>query len=107
MKQPLEIGRELGGLYLVDYKLYTSTLNSSSLLPSSSTAVVSMSSSKLWHCRLGHMSSTNMKHIDVISSCKALPHSICQVCHYAKQQIIPFPDRTSYTTHLFRLIHVD
>ena len=53
------------------------------------------------------MSFSNMKHIDVVSSCKALPQSICQVCHYAKQQRLPFPDSSSCTTHIFELIHVD
>jgi len=62
---------------------------------------------EVWHCRLGHMSFTNMKHIDVVSSCRALPQSICQVCHYAKQQRLPFPGRSSCTTHIFELIHVD
>ena len=45
--------------------------------------------------------------MDIVSSCKALPQSICQVCHYAKQHKQSFPASTSCTTHLFELIHVD
>jgi len=111
MKQPLKICKELSGLYLVDHKLCKSSLASSSALPSSSPKKIAfschMTPLELWHCRLGHMFFTNMKHINVVSSCKALPQSICQVCHYAKQHRIPFPDITSCTTYIFELIHVD
>ena len=108
MKQPLAIGKEVGGLYLVDHTSCTSSLASTSFssLPDKS-FFCSMSTLELWHCRLGHMSFTNMKHLDVVSSCTTLPKSICQVCHYAKQQRTPFPDSTSCASHIFELIHVD
>jgi len=88
MNQPLEIGREIGGLYLVDHKLRTSSLAGSSTLSSpfvnKTASSYYMTPLEVWHCHLGHISFTNMKHIDVVSSCKALPQSICQFCHYAK-----------------------
>ena len=84
MKQPLEIGKEVGGLYPVDHKFCNSSLTSSSAPSSqpSSTSAFSFSSQmyslELWHCKLG-MSFDNMKHIDIVSSCKSKPSSICQV----------------------------
>jgi len=93
MKQHLVIGRETSGLYFVDHqsclsKVASSPISSflpSSFVPSSKsspqsnnnhtqvTDVFSFSCQwsplELWHCRLGHMSYENMKHIDVISSC--------------------------------------
>jgi len=108
-RQPLGIGKELGGLYLVDHQRYQHSLADSSAPSYSKNAVFSchMSSLELWHCRLGHMSFQNMKHIDVVKHCNSLPHSICQVCHNAKQHRDPFPVSLSCTTHLFELIHID
>jgi len=53
------------------------------------------------------MSFQNMKHIDVVTACKSLPRFICQVCHHAKQHREPFPARSSCTSHIFEIIHVD
>ena len=109
MRQPLGIGKELSGLYFMDQQLYPHSLAGSSALCSSfsNNVVCYMSSLELWHCRLGHMSFHNMKHIDVVAKCNSLPRSICQVCHHAKQHRAPFPVSTSCTSHIFALIHVD
>jgi len=114
MRQPLAIGKENGGLYLVDHKFCNPSSAGSSNFSSqpSITATTSafscqMSSLELWHCRLGYMSFDNMKHIDMISSCKSKPSSVCQVCHHAKQHRDPFPASTSCTSYIFEIIHVD
>jgi len=52
------------------------------------------------------MSFDNMKNIDIFSSCKSKPSSICQVCHQAKQHRASFPLSTSCTTHKFEMLHV-
>jgi len=104
-KQPLEIGKEICGLYLVDHQLCNYSLASSSTLPSQSrnksAFSCQMSPLELWHCRLGHMSFHYMKHIDVVSSCKSSPCFVCEVCHHAKRHRIPFPDSTSCISHIF------
>ena len=113
MKQPLAIGKEVDGLYLVDHKSCASSLISSSSsfskLGNNSAFSFScqMSPLEIWHCRLGHMSFDNMKHINVISSCKSKPTSICHVCHQAKQHRSTFPLSTSCTSHTLEILHVD
>ena len=66
-----------------------------------------MSSLGLWHYRLGHMSFNDMEHINLVSSCKSKPHSVCQVCHHAKQHRVSFPVIASCISHDFEIIHVD
>jgi len=114
MRQPLAIGKENGGLYLMDHKFYNpSSAGSSNLsfLPGTTAAPSAfscqMSPLELWHCRLGHISFGNMKHIDAIPSCKSRPNSVCQVCHHAKQHRDSFPDSTSCTFSIFEIIYVD
>jgi len=110
MKHRLEIGREIGGLYLVDKASCNSRLASSSFRPNSK-SIFSFSyllpPLELRHCRLGHISFDNMKHIAVIPSWKAKPTSICQVCHQAKQHRSPFPVSASCTSYIFEMLHVD
>ena len=113
MKQPLAIGKEADGLYFVDHKFCNPSLTSSPTPASqfNNSSIFSfscqMSPLELLHCRLGNMSFDNMKHIDIISSCKTKPSSICKVCHKAKQHIASFPLSTSCTTHKFEMLHVD
>jgi len=110
IKQHLEIGKELDGLYLMDY---ISDLANSSIPPFQSNNTTNFSFScqistlKLWHCRLSHMYFDDMKHIAVISSCKSKPSSFCQICHQAKQHHISFPLSNSSTSHIFGMIYVD
>lgn len=122
MKQPLEIGRETNGLYLVDRSSCISSVASSSvhssqhispqpLFQSSHTPVFSFSCQlsplELRHCRLGHISFDSMRHINIVSTCNSKHQSICQVCHQAKQHRSPFPISNSCTSHIFEMLHVD
>jgi len=122
MKKHMDIGKEAGGLYFVDYKAYLSSLASS---PSSSVQSSSLVSSQprpssdsifsfschfspleLWHCRLGHMPFDRTKHIDAVPSCNLKPSSICQFYHKTRQHRSSFPTSTSCTPHIFEMIHV-
>ncbi|CAH9086228.1 unnamed protein product, partial [Cuscuta europaea] len=62
----------------------------------------------VWHYRLGHLPFNKLKSI---VDCTAHPHMnkniLCDICHFAKQKRLPFPDNTSYASHAFDLVHMD
>ena len=62
----------------------------------------------IWHHRLGHASFDRMytlqKQIPFIECNKT---HICDVCHLAKHNHLPFPISAFYIEHPFDLVHVD
>ncbi|XP_022866776.1 uncharacterized protein LOC111386548 [Olea europaea var. sylvestris] len=62
----------------------------------------------IWHCRIGHISSTRMSKIPCISSyipCNNL-HK-CEICPLAKQEKLPFPISNLVSNKIFDLVHCD
>jgi hypothetical protein len=63
----------------------------------------------LWHNRLGHVS--DMIHKSISVQFPFVPfksHSTpCDICHYAKQKRLPFPNSNTRSSHIFELLHVD
>lgn len=64
------------------------------------------SSSLLWHLRLGHLSSTKLKQISLLSlnNCNISP---CDICHFSKQKRLPFYVNPAIATFAFELLHID
>ena len=72
-------------------------------------AITSVSSSNLWHSRLGHPSHSKLQllkqlvhdvNINKIASC-------CDICHFSKQKKLPFIASTHVSTNPFDLLHCD
>ncbi|XP_075650134.1 uncharacterized protein LOC142620692 [Castanea sativa] len=94
--------KESNGLYL--FQAAVSSLNAAAL----ATTISHISSSDLWHSRLGHPSLAKLQllkpfvNIDITNKA-----SCCDVCHFAKQERLSFPSSIHVTTTPFELIHYD
>ena len=72
------------------------------------TATCPLSSTNLWHTRLGHPSFSKLQLLKGVVNIDAFNKTTyCDVCHFSKQKRLPFPisDRVSSTP--FDLIHCD
>ena len=72
-------------------------------------AVTSVSSSDLWHSRLGHPSTSKLQFLkqyvnDVHINKTA---SYCDICHFSKQKKLPFSASTHVSSNPFDLLHCD
>ena len=97
------LGKAHNGLYLLQesgYKPSTFAL---------AAVVTFVSSSDLWHSRLGHPSASKLQllkqyvndvHINKIASC-------CDICHFSKQKKLPFLVSTHVSSNPFDLLHCD
>ncbi|CAJ2632157.1 unnamed protein product [Trifolium pratense] len=70
-----------------------------------------MDSASLWHCRLGHISdsihkciASNFPFITYKNNNKNTP---CDVCHFAKQRTLPYPNSITHSSNIFDLLHAD
>nr|XP_016473755.1 PREDICTED: uncharacterized protein LOC107795603 [Nicotiana tabacum] len=62
----------------------------------------------LWHNRLGHVPFVKMKKITSIpANFSAKQPFNCTICPMARQERLPFPQKTSTTNRIFELLHVD
>ena len=97
------LGKAHNGLFL----LQDSDCRSSASVFAS--AVSSISSSALWHSRLGHPSHSKLQLL------KQLVHDVninkttscCDICHFSKQKKLPFTAGTHVSTNPFDLLHCD
>lgn len=105
----MQLGSEHGGLYFADCVTPPLLTNKPVVLSSSSCNQSSsvLSTCDLWHCRLGHMSFDNMKHIECIPHKQSKTTSVCQICPQAKHHRSSFPVSIFHSSHLFQLLHVD
>jgi hypothetical protein len=115
------IAKKKGGLYVLESPAASvSSISGSSniscnyIFPVSDFSVCNVvsqvdKSSILWHNRLGHVS--NMIHKSISTQFPFVPfksHSTpCDICHYAKQKILPFPNSNTHSSHIFELLHAD
>ena len=86
----------------------TSTINSTSpkkTLPAYNTTI---SSTNLWHNRLGHISPHRLNLIAKnFLNFSAQFHDVCPVCPLAKQSLLPFSPSVISSTKPFGKIHCD
>lgn len=62
----------------------------------------------LWHMRLGHPSNKVLEHIcTVFPYVKMNKTFVCDTCHFAKQNRLPFSSSITVTHHPFELVHMD
>lgn len=62
----------------------------------------------LWHVWQGHLPISTMRYISVLPQSTIFKEDIlCSICPMARQHRLPFPDSTSFTSHIFELIHID
>lgn len=62
----------------------------------------------LWHFRLGHPSFKVLHHVSsVFPYVQTQSKGVCEYCHFAKQQKLPFHHCSSCSINSFDLIHVD
>ena len=62
----------------------------------------------IWHCRLGHVSSSRFHSLKQIDSAITLDHTnVCDICPLAKQRRLPFSVSQSNSNKSFDLIHCD
>ena len=96
------LGKEHNGLYL---------LQDSDSRPTASTlaATVShISSSNLWHIRLGHPSYSKLDLLKQVVHTGFSNKTPCyDVCHFSKQKRLPFTLSTLVSSKPFELIHCD
>lgn len=115
LKQGMALGKEEGGLYIVDKhgdsnktsvisKFYTASAN---FLANVVTGHVGMlSDSQLWHYRLGHLPFQKIHCLKPLD-CDKSDSVICSICPQARMHRSSFPHSQIHTTHIFQLIHVD
>lgn len=67
----------------------------------------------VWHKRLAYTSFTTLQHVKfpdislLLNSKEKGEVQLCDICHKAKQTILPFPTHIRNTTAAFELIHMD
>ncbi|KAG7598815.1 GAG-pre-integrase domain [Arabidopsis suecica] len=67
-----------------------------------------VSTTELWHCRLGHPSSKALKLLQFSDSTSSVFDSEkCEICIQAKQTRDPFPLSANKTSFAFELVHCD
>jgi hypothetical protein len=70
-----------------------------------------MDAASLWHCRLGHISDSIHKCIasnfPFIAYKNHNTNTPCDVCHFAKQRTLPYPNSTTNSSNIFDLLHAD
>ena len=99
-----EIGELLDGLY----KLNPQTLKSKTFyLASKSYNCSQMSTMQQWHWRLGHPSIKVLKHIKSLAIPTSSTIPDCEICHFAKQVRLPFPNRESTSSAIFDIVQCD
>ncbi|KAF7803654.1 Retrovirus-related Pol polyprotein from transposon TNT 1-94 [Senna tora] len=72
--------------------------------------VVSTSNEKLfvtWHQRLGHCPLTVLNHISSLKKPELKELPVCDACHLAKQNRLPFPSSQSKAQEALELLHID
>jgi len=111
--QTVTLGNEHRGLYFLQQKSQFKGLdkgaqisNSHMQQQSTISGTACFSDAELWHFRLGHLSFTQLKHIDA-TTCNNQTHGICQICPLAKMHRLGFSLSTSRAKQCFDLIHVD
>ena len=99
----IDLGKAHNGLYL---------LQESGCKPSTSAlaaAATSVSSSDLWHNRLGHPSASKLQllkqYVNDVRINKTAP--CCDICHFSKQKKLPFSVSTHVSSNPFDLLHCD
>ena len=105
------LGKASKGLYLLQQSLPSSSvLAASSQLPISIPSVSNNSANNvdLWHFRLGHPSYAKLsllnKFVSGLNSNKA---ACCDICHFAKQKRLSFPNSSHVSDCPFDLVHCD
>ena len=97
------MGKAHNGLFLLQ------DLGCTSSASSFATVVTFVSSSDLWHSRLGHPSHSKIQllkqHVHNVNINKTA--SCCDICHFSKQKKLPFTASTHVSTHPFDLLHCD
>ncbi|KAF7830791.1 Copia protein [Senna tora] len=71
---------------------------------------VSTSNEKLfvtWHQRLGHCPLTVLNHISSLKNPELKELPVCDACHLAKQNRLPFPSSQSKAQEALELLHID
>ncbi|KAK2413561.1 putative mitochondrial protein [Trifolium repens] len=70
-----------------------------------------MDDASLWHCRLGHISDSIHKCIaskfPFIAYKNHNKNTPCDVCHFSKQRILPYPNSITHSSNIFDLLHAD
>ena len=99
----IDLGKAHNGLYL---------LQESGCKPSTSAlaaVATSVSSSDLWHNRLGHPSASKLQllkqYVNDVRINKTAP--CCDICHFSKQKKLPFSVSTHVSSNPFDLLHCD
>ncbi|XP_070029778.1 uncharacterized protein [Nicotiana sylvestris] len=86
--------------------------NKTDIFSANSSPICSASSGNnvdyLWHNSLGHVPFVKMRKISAlpVSFAPKQPF-VCSICPMARQTRLPFPERTTSSTKIFELLHVD
>jgi hypothetical protein len=113
------LGKQRGGLHILQQssspclpapQVLSTCIDSNKTLYSSNYVRHSNDSFHVWHCRLGHPSSTRMsfisKFLTFVSGSVNSIHD-CKICPLAKQKRLPFPNNNNLSTSAFDILHVD
>ena len=102
------------GLANLEQGLYHLNINKEAKIPqpkqspSNNNTVHTISSSNLWHFRLGHLSGNrlNMLH-EQFPFIPSHVNENCDICHFAKQRKLSYNLSTSRALKIFYLVHMD
>ena len=108
------LGKEDKGLYCMDAN-FKQHLRDKPILQQSMSTMLSppfsfiacLTSTELWHFRLGHPSFELLQFLNLPDCNKQHKSSMCQVCPKAKMHRLPFPLSNNRAGSLFELLHVD
>ncbi|XP_071715209.1 uncharacterized protein [Rutidosis leptorrhynchoides] len=98
LRKVVGIGNEVGGLYIFDCDKGID----------SNKKDMCYASTSLWHCRLGHPATQDLKLLK--NSIGINPNSdndVCDVCHKTKQSRDPFPLSDHTSSKIGELVHLD
>ena len=97
MKMEIFLGKEQGGLYIFQPDFSSSAAFS-----------ISSQSFNLWHCRLGHPSSSWLLYLSkIVLDVSFSNRCFYQICHTAKQIRVSLSLSSILSIALFELIHID
>jgi len=102
------LGKQRDGLYYLAALATKNSVNTSSSLTKQPTCNLTISSTDLWHHRLGHASSSRLSYIaKKFLNFSVQSNNTCLVCPLAKHIRLPFSPSTISSLKPFEIIHCD
>ena len=107
-RRMIGLGKQRDGLYYLAALATKNSVNTSSSPTKQPTCNLTISSTDLWHHRLGHASSSRLSYIaKKFLNFSVQSNNTCPVCPLAKHIRLPFSPSTISSLKPFEIIHCD